>query len=333
MPPVGLLTFCRQSPVQIASGATLDLNGRFQTIASLANSGGGGGSVINSASATPLTLTINPTSGSTTFSGTISDSGSANAISLVKSGAGTQVLSGNNTYSGGTTTSGGTLQFAKLISMPNSGAVAVSGATLAVNVGGSGEWTTGTSGNGTIGGLLAGLGGQSGGTVSWTGNVGLGLDTTDASSTQTYSGNIANVGTTLAITKLGTGTLTLSGANSYSGGTTVNGGVLTIGVNGGNQGSTVLPSGTVTVNSGGAINFYMSSENNRNLSGAHFFLAGSGPAGQGALFVNVGNHQPRHCRYSSRQRHADGGRHDWRLRPGRITGVVSIWVRRVGIWT
>ncbi|MDB6153422.1 MAG: hypothetical protein JWL90_1875 [Chthoniobacteraceae bacterium] len=97
------------SAVQIASGATLDLNGVTQTVASLANFGANGGSVINGAAATPVTLTLNPAGGTTTFSGTITDTNSANAISMVKSGNGTQVLDGANTYHGATTVNGGTL--------------------------------------------------------------------------------------------------------------------------------------------------------------------------------------------------------------------------------
>ena len=161
--------------------------------------------------------------------------GTRTSINLTKNTASKWTLSGNNSYNGGTALSAGTLQFSKLVSMPASGAVALSGTgTLAVNVGGSGEWTTGTSGNGTIGGLLAGLGGQSGGTVTWAGTVALGLDTGNASpTTQTYSGAIANLGTTLGLTKLGANTLTLPGlsatpANNYAGTTIIDNGTLAI---------------------------------------------------------------------------------------------------------
>ena len=144
---------------------------------------------------------------------------------ITKLGSGSLTLSGTNTYAGGTTISSGILQFTKLVSMPASGDVAVNtGTTLLVNVGGTGEWTTGTSGNGTVGGLLAGLGGQSGGTVSYSGDVTLGLQTTG---TQTYSGNIVNVGTSLGLAKSGAGTLILSGTgNTYSGITTLTAGTL-----------------------------------------------------------------------------------------------------------
>jgi autotransporter-associated beta strand protein len=91
----------------LASGATLDLNGIHQTIASLSDHAGGGGTITNSASA-PTTLTID---GSTdaSFSGDISDGPSGGTISLVKAGTSTQSLSGALTYSGDTAVLNGTL--------------------------------------------------------------------------------------------------------------------------------------------------------------------------------------------------------------------------------
>jgi autotransporter-associated beta strand protein len=71
------------------------------------------------------TLTVATSSGNATFTGRISGTGS-----LVKDGAGTQVLSGNNTYTGTTTVNSGTLQ---------AGAANALGATsqVIVNNGGS----------------------------------------------------------------------------------------------------------------------------------------------------------------------------------------------------
>ena len=108
--------------VQIASGGSLDLNGNAQTVGSLS----GAGSVMNGASGVTATLTINKTSGSSTFSGAISDGGAGNAISVVKTGAGTQVLSGANTYTGLTTVSNGRLDLAGSLTS----AVSVTGGTL-----------------------------------------------------------------------------------------------------------------------------------------------------------------------------------------------------------
>jgi fibronectin-binding autotransporter adhesin len=86
--------------LQIQSGAVLDLNGVNQTVASLSDVAGAGGAVTTSAVGN-VVLTVSPTGGSTTFSGSIGNG--SGTLSLVKSGAGTQVLSGSNSYSGGTT--------------------------------------------------------------------------------------------------------------------------------------------------------------------------------------------------------------------------------------
>jgi autotransporter-associated beta strand protein len=90
------------SAVSIASGATVDLTSFFaadninRTIGGLAGAGnlfGRGG-----------TVTVNKASGTDTFSGVISG-----GTGLIKAGAGTLVLAGNNTYSGATLVSGGAL--------------------------------------------------------------------------------------------------------------------------------------------------------------------------------------------------------------------------------
>ena len=176
-------------------------------------------------------VSMNPTSnvGIDTTAGDFTYATSITTRGLVKLGTNTLTLTGTNTYTGGTIIGAGTLLFPKITAMPATGVVAVgTGATLAVNAGGSGEFTSATSGNGSIGGLLAGLGGQSGSTVTYSGAVALGIDTTNAGGSLSYSNAIANVGTSLGLTKLGTGTLTLAGANTYTGATTVTGGKLTV---------------------------------------------------------------------------------------------------------
>ena len=132
--------------LSIASGASLDLNTASQTVGSLADGTGGGGSITNSG-ATASTLTLNPTSGSTGFSGAIGGGSSNNAIRLVKSGAGTQVLAGTNTYTGTTTVSAGVL------------AVDGSLANTSTTIGGAGR----LQGSGSIGGAVTV---QSGGTLA-----------------------------------------------------------------------------------------------------------------------------------------------------------------------
>ncbi|MEI8122991.1 MAG: autotransporter-associated beta strand repeat-containing protein, partial [bacterium] len=171
------------------------------------------------------TLAFNRTN--TVTQGTDFTSVIAGTGAVTQSGTGTLVLNGANTFTGGTTISTGTLQFAKTTAMPSSGTVAVgTGGTLAVNAGGTDEFTNSTSGSGSMGGLLDGTGGQ-GAPVTWTGNVVLGIDTTNANGgSLTYSGIIGNVGTALGIAKLGSNTLTLGATNTYSGNTTISAGTL-----------------------------------------------------------------------------------------------------------
>lgn len=117
------------STVAIAGGAAFDLNGANETIGALADYAGGGGTVTNNAAGRPSVLTLAAPSGSNAFSGTIQDG--AGPVSLVKQGAGAQVLAGANTYSGGTTVTAGTLLVNNTTgSGVGSGDVTVSGGTL-----------------------------------------------------------------------------------------------------------------------------------------------------------------------------------------------------------
>ena len=113
-----------------------------------------------------------PTGGTTVYSGAIQDG--TGQTSLTLNGPGMQVLSGVNTYSGQTTVSAGTLEAkttAALSNYNNSGYISVaSGAMLAVNAGGAGEWNSGVSDD--IAALAA--------SASFATGATLGIDTTDA---------------------------------------------------------------------------------------------------------------------------------------------------------
>ena len=194
--------------VSIAKGATLDLNGAAQTIASLADSGSGG-SVVNSSTVFASTLTLSPTGGSTTFSGQILGGGTLGTLGLVMAGGGTQTLSGPNTYTGGTTVSGGVLRLGGAAAIPAASAVTTTGGTLDLN-----------NYNLTVG-SLAGNGGAI--LSAWGSSV---LTVNQATGGSTYGGSLANGGGVLSLTKAGSGTLVLAGSSTYGGPTIISGGVL-----------------------------------------------------------------------------------------------------------
>ena len=142
------------------------------------------------------------------LSGNISGTGS-----VVQAGLGTSTLSGTNTYSGVTTVSAGSLQAGSLSALSaNSDFTVMTGATLNLN------------GFSNAIGSLAGNG-----TVTNSGVAAATLSTGGDNATSVFSGTLQNGTGTLGLTKAGTGTLTLSGTNTYSGATTVSAGILRAG--------------------------------------------------------------------------------------------------------
>ena len=121
---------------------------------------------------------------------------------ITKTGAGTLVLNASNLYSGGTRISAGTLSVSNDSNMSFiNGGLILDGGTLRI---------TGTGFS------------QTARSVTMTGNGG-GFDIADAAARFTVSQALSGSG---ALVKSGDGTLVLSGANSYSGGTLVSGGTL-----------------------------------------------------------------------------------------------------------
>ncbi|HDN3610543.1 TPA: autotransporter outer membrane beta-barrel domain-containing protein, partial [Salmonella enterica subsp. enterica serovar Altona] len=167
-----------------------------------------------------------------TFDNAIGGSGN-----VVKSGADTLTLSGSNSYTGGTTISGGTL-VASNVEALGTGDV-TNNATLELNTGGdfinniggtgrvekSGDDTLTLSGSNTYtggtlinGGTLVASNVEALGTGDVTDNATLALNTGG-----TFDNAISGSG---QVVKSGDETLTLSGTNSYTGGTTISGGTL-----------------------------------------------------------------------------------------------------------
>ena len=87
----------------VAGGSKLDLNGNNATVGGLV----GAGTIDDFAGAGTPTITIGSDGNADAFSGVIQNT--TGTVSLVKSGSGTQTLSGVNTFAGGTTITSGAL--------------------------------------------------------------------------------------------------------------------------------------------------------------------------------------------------------------------------------
>ncbi len=148
----------------------------------------------------------------------------AGTSGFTKAGAGQLTLTGSNTYTGVTTINAGTL------SVSGGSAIADTSAVVLANVAGASFQVSGAE---TIGSLAGG--GSIGGNV----NIVSGTLTTGADNTSTtFAGNITGTG---GFIKNGTGTMMLTGTNSYTGLTQVTGGVLDVGT---------ISAGSLTSNGG-----------------------------------------------------------------------------------
>ena len=212
------------SQLTINSGGTL-------MIGAAGNLGGGNfGSVYAISNSGALVFS---TSSSQTLSDMITGPGS-----LVQNGPGTLTLNnfssaynGSAAYTGGTTISGGVLAYGVQNALPSTGAVTISGGTLDLE------------------GYLANVGSLSGaGGVILNNNPG--TNTQIVVSSGTYGGVVTDGQGTMGVWVAKSGSLTLTGSNSYSGLTYVQGGgTLTVG------GAGVLGGGAVQVDGGGLLNF------------------------------------------------------------------------------
>ncbi len=203
-----------------AGSATVALNGKDQTIASISGGGTNGGNVTFGSLIFRNTLTLNGTYG--TYSGAIQGRGN-----LTLNGTGTFQLLGSNTYNGTTTINAGTLQAGADNTFSSSSGMVVNGGVLDLN--GHPNTISSLSGSGDV-----------------TLGANTGILTISGNNATTYSGQMSGSG---GLTQQGTGTSTLTGTNIYNGPTVVNGGTLVVGVN--STGS--LSASNVTVNSGGTL--------------------------------------------------------------------------------
>ncbi len=226
----------------VASGATFDLNGNDQTVASLGSSAG---TVTNTGSA-GSTLTDNE-AGTANVSATLTN-GTA-PLNLVMAGSGTLTLAGSNTYTGSTMVQSGDLRVAGSSALGSSSGVTVgTGATLDLT---GGVFVPSSIPITDLAGTLETT--DPSGSDTWAGSV-----TLDSSSGGTLA---AGPGSTFAVSGAvsGNGSLTAGGlgmsdtvdfeaANTYTGGTTVEDGTLELG-----SSSALGSSSGVTVGTGATL--------------------------------------------------------------------------------
>ena len=172
--------------------------------------------------------------GSFTHSGEISGTG----VFERQGASGTLTLSGNNSFSGGTKLTGGTVSLGHANAIGTSGTVSFGGGTLQYSASNATDYSD---------------------RFSNAASQQYKVDTN--SQNVTLASNLTSSGG--SFTKLGAGTLTISGINTYNGATTVSAGQLTINGSIANStttvssGATLGGSGTVgalTINSGGFVN-------------------------------------------------------------------------------
>jgi fibronectin-binding autotransporter adhesin len=234
------------------NGGTLEIGGNsLQAVFGVGashyqfNLGGGTIQVIEAALATNVNATLTAGSISTidtnglgaTFSGILSGGGA-----LAKVGAGTLVLSGLNTYAGGTTIGAGVLQATNNSSV-GTGAVTLDG----------GSFQAGANG------------------LAFANNFALAGAASNAIDTQafllTLSGALSGAG---GFAKQGSGVLTLSGASTYTGATSVNAGALQAGA-----ANVFSPNSAYTIASGAALDLNSFNQTIGSLAGAGNVVLGS----------------------------------------------------------
>ncbi|MEI6084907.1 MAG: autotransporter-associated beta strand repeat-containing protein [Verrucomicrobiota bacterium] len=237
--------------VTINSSGLLDLNSFNETIKSLA---GSGNVVLNGGN-----LTVQNTAAALdTFTGVISGSGN-----FIKSGSSTQVLSTASSYLGSTTINAGMLRVGTANALPTGTDVTLANTAGAImDINGNAQTISSLSGGGAAGGNVT---------------LGAGSLILSQNSDTTYGGVIS--GSSGSLTKNGTGRLTLTGINTYTGATIINAGSITV-----NSGAALSGSSAITVTNAG--NLIVNGTAGAVTINSGGLLKGSGTVG--ALVVNSG---------------------------------------------
>ena len=187
---------------------------------------------INFNGATRSVATLGGTAGATPvgeISGILSNSTGTAGLTVTRAfkpdatawPTGTLTLSGVNTYNGDTTANFGTVRVGNAAAIPSGasrGNLIVNNAA-AIDLGGTSI---------TVNGLATSVG--TSGTVTNSGGAAATFTVGANNTTSQYDGRIVDGVNAVALTKTGTGTLTITNASNYSGATTISDGILRLGV-------------------------------------------------------------------------------------------------------
>jgi len=298
-----------------AINGTLDLNGfnqtinGFSTLSAAGTSNAAGNRIVTNSGITNATLTVGANNASTLFDGVIQDGATA-TTALVKTGTGTQTLSGNSTYSGGTTIAQGTLSITSNNALgtgtvtvqtgsptaTNARLLLANGVNLANPITLSGTATPGTpsidltSGSATVSGLITILGNtrirsSPGSTLNIEGGV-TGTNpffVTNANGTVRYATNPVTIGSGSFYTDSGGLTVVAVSGNAWGETRLISGTIRTDVAN-------ALPA-TTTVNMGGA---GYGSGGKLDLNGFNQTISGitHGGTAAGLVGTNIGSATP-----------------------------------------
>ena len=223
---------------QLTGSPALSLSGQLtlagnETLGSLSLAGG-------TLAGSGLTATVGGSAPLAIQAGSITANLSAGGLGLSKTTGGTAILSGTDSYGGGTTASGGVLQLGNSLALGSTaGGLTVNSGTLDLN-----------GKSPTVGALQStgntGVVASSGGSATLTAGAG------DA--TSTFNGVIVDGVGPVSLVKIGNGMLTLTGSNTYSGGTSISSGTLGL-VAGSSLGSSAgaVTLGAATLQTTGAV--------------------------------------------------------------------------------
>lgn len=174
------------------------------------------------------------------------DTSSANASNITNNGSGFVTFNSSSTAGTATIDNSGSLTFTNSATAGASTITTENGGTTSftsTSSGGSARFVTNAGGTVDISGLTSG--GMTSGSIEGAGNYVLGANTltTGSLNTSTQLDGVIS-GTGGGVTKVGTGTLTLTGTNTYTGATTISSGTLALSGFG-----SISSSSVVTVNS------------------------------------------------------------------------------------